>query len=385
MALYTHIKGPVKYTVVGSPTIVDGVVSGFSANDYLRANLELPEEVDAVEVQLKFKMPNSVDDFVGHNVCKLAGAVFQVFSKLLYIPQGSFSSTVACSYVMEYGSDVVVKLVSNKEKTDIYFKNNNGVWELNKTVQEPLRYSGTCVFGKNLTSDTIYWSTSIDLNHTYITVNGLPRFGSCPVRAKFRTGLAKYNIVGSPTVEDGILSGVIGDNRCIIPSFNPGEKDFEMMFKVDKRSNPNYLPIIGIGQWMSWTGLACGNNNINWYPDRISSSSAEPIYVAIDKSTFDWKSFLYAGKSFYIRASRKKNANLYVYKLEASIDKEIWVGESVESDKVSREGEIYLLNSIVGQNEGKTYLDLNETYIKINGEYFFRGAYNADTYTLRIK
>ena len=36
MALYHSAKGSVDYTVVGTPTIVDGVASGFSSSDYLK-------------------------------------------------------------------------------------------------------------------------------------------------------------------------------------------------------------------------------------------------------------------------------------------------------------------------------------------------------------
>jgi hypothetical protein len=45
MALYHSVKGPVDYTIVGSPTITDGVVSGFSGYPN-PACLSLPETAD---------------------------------------------------------------------------------------------------------------------------------------------------------------------------------------------------------------------------------------------------------------------------------------------------------------------------------------------------
>ena len=42
MAVYHNVRGTVTYTIIGSPTIVDGVASGFSASSYLRTTEQLP-------------------------------------------------------------------------------------------------------------------------------------------------------------------------------------------------------------------------------------------------------------------------------------------------------------------------------------------------------
>ena len=61
MALYHSAKGPVDYTVVGSPTIVDGVASGFSTSNGLTCrssiastgNIEFNAKIN-VQVDMRF-------------------------------------------------------------------------------------------------------------------------------------------------------------------------------------------------------------------------------------------------------------------------------------------------------------------------------------------
>ena len=58
MALYTNIKGPINYTTVGSPTIVDGIASGFSCypntSSYIRIGT-FTEILKSLKIQVKFK------------------------------------------------------------------------------------------------------------------------------------------------------------------------------------------------------------------------------------------------------------------------------------------------------------------------------------------
>ena len=65
VVLYYGITSPINpyptqvgYTVVGSPTITDGVVSGFSSSDYVQCS-SLPSSITSFEHQLKFTTGNS--------------------------------------------------------------------------------------------------------------------------------------------------------------------------------------------------------------------------------------------------------------------------------------------------------------------------------------
>lgn len=56
MAIYYKARGSVFYTVVGSPTIVDGVVSGITnARDYVRTTAILPSVINSFEGCFKVK------------------------------------------------------------------------------------------------------------------------------------------------------------------------------------------------------------------------------------------------------------------------------------------------------------------------------------------
>ena len=53
MALNYNKKGSVNYTIVGTPTIVDGVASGFSNNDYLVV-ADVPSNTTEYHMQTEF-------------------------------------------------------------------------------------------------------------------------------------------------------------------------------------------------------------------------------------------------------------------------------------------------------------------------------------------
>lgn len=195
MALYTHIKGPVKYTVVGSPTIEDGVASGFSANDFVYAILgSAPAMTDIIELGIAVT-PSSIKScgLFGRGNAYYAGIYINSAGKPFVRYQknsdnSALASSVTSDVTMQNNIKYYIKMLKTVDTLSISVSTDNSTWITNSTgidTSDILTFGLFNIgYGNSAVGGVL--NGSIDLNHTYITVNGLPRFGSCPVRAKFR-------------------------------------------------------------------------------------------------------------------------------------------------------------------------------------------------------
>lgn len=168
-----NLQAVVGYTVVGSPTITDGVVSGFSSSNYLKTNGGFNiSNVENFEVVICAK-PNSANCLIGAgsgdaNSWKI---LFQS-SQVWFIPK-----TQSASYNLRIGATF-------DTNTFYYIKATK------KGDIATISYSTDGINWQEIKSDTISWGTStadisigylsnyatsfngsIDLNNTYIKIN----------------------------------------------------------------------------------------------------------------------------------------------------------------------------------------------------------------------
>ena len=175
-----RVPNEVGYTVVGSPTITDGVVSGFSASDYLELNKSLNLSTEKVEIVLDIKLTSFSKD----GLCILSannGLNIQLYRqstqyKLLNLGGNANSGTK--QFVLN--TNYKVKFVITSTTLDMYvWENNNWILDVSYTVNYTT--ISNIVIGDNYThSGTRVFTGSIDLNETYIKVNNKLWFNGQP-------------------------------------------------------------------------------------------------------------------------------------------------------------------------------------------------------------
>lgn len=168
-----YLEGPVTYTKVGNPTVIDNVVSGFSSSDYL----SLPATLD-ISKNFEWVFCITTDDL-------------QAEQRIFAYNTGTINSVYIQNKYLKWW---ITGDVSNILSTDAlnpntrYFikcSNVNGLYSLSYST-DGITYTGlrtkelslsTSIssyydIGVNHTSYYSPFSGSIDINNTYIKVNG---------------------------------------------------------------------------------------------------------------------------------------------------------------------------------------------------------------------
>ena len=181
-------QGSVNYTAIGSPTITDGIVSGFSSSNYLRTSANFSPS-GPFEMVCTFTLPGT--------------APSSTLPKLLIGSNGRNGFDLYCpSSTIRY-AHAYIKLSNNSDA---------GIWVSSVNLQLGQTYTSRLIFdggvytlelwqnGVKLGSvnylstllpaggypicigsigEDSYFTGSIDLNNTYIKENGQPWFGNC--------------------------------------------------------------------------------------------------------------------------------------------------------------------------------------------------------------
>lgn len=185
VSLFESVPYNVGYEKVGNPTIVDGVVSGFSKTDLLQLPQITRNYNSNIEFFVRFKTP----EIMSKSNMAIITYKSQSYTPVLWVYGGSifckpFEDTVFGTGQVEANTWYRVR-----------FAGNNGTWTLtvyndNEVVlseRSETYASGTSLTGilqiANYYGDS-YPVAAIDLNETYIKVNGVPWFTGKPAMTK---------------------------------------------------------------------------------------------------------------------------------------------------------------------------------------------------------
>ena len=374
--LYIKQKGSVNYTIVGSPTIVDGVASGFSANDYLSLTSTL---TSFSEIVFSF-VPGTYSS--GRNVLFKTGTnayrgAFQQVSDT----QGQYFYTktdntagnryVPCTpgivniFKIQYISENSISCILSRQGYE------DSTFDLTD-VDIAATFGGDIYIGRGSTAYNP-WNGTIDLNHTYIKVNGQAWFGICPIEVQKHQlkGPVGYTTTGNATVTDGILTGVDSSSSCYTTSQIPTFNELEMVFKAKRSpwtSATQILPICGFGT---------GSNSTRRITTNASSDVdggtrlfyGSTIIANISNSLFDVMT--YGPLWYYTRLKVKKNLSDYTYEIGVSADGISWITATGNYSDDVTSGSVYFLRNGSGSGQANGFIDLNATYIKVNGKLWF--------------
>ncbi len=373
MTLQHKLKGTVNYTVVGSPTIVEGVVSGFSSSDYLKTNSTFVDSGGDYECNISFTINEMSNNFVFSN--RNNGLSF------------SYNGT-KINWSLAPGVELPIAdtIFQTGKKYTVNCSRSNGVYTLKIYTGNVLSETQTYQSNILLNNGNAYhftfgyegWSYgrpfkgSIDLNETYIKVNGQPWFGVCPVEVKKHQikGPVGYTKVGSPTITNGVASG-FGNTDYItttqgISTHAVYDEDLEFVTKFTTGAD-----ITG-AQYLC-NQLGGGTPDTGGIHLYINNSYIR-ILVSTDGS--NWNTSVPSGPvvsantTYYIRVRYNKNT----YDLTADLKTTGDWSNIISANLGALYGAAHVVNYGCGAsflNPFKGSIDLNETYIKVNGKLWY--------------
>ena len=183
--LQTHqLKGPVGYTVVGSPTIIDGVASGFDNNPatYIKVDTRINFDQD-FDIAIYFTMPSFGRNFslISKGGNRIGGLQLlfpynNVHRFYLYNSDGSQAYYYSLSgYTLAFDTSYIYHIQRVGDQYTWTLKDSTDTQTLLTHTDTATVTFDTCApaFGANVTSSTYTpFDGSINFNKTYIKVNG---------------------------------------------------------------------------------------------------------------------------------------------------------------------------------------------------------------------
>jgi hypothetical protein len=164
-----RVPNEVGYTVVGSPTIVDGVVSGFSSENYLSLP-SLNFNSNNTEIVIKFTTGATISNQlllnVGSNQLYISSSSHLTF-KINY----SGNKWLTGASLIQPNTTYYAKFINTSDGCSLYLSTDNINWILEGSTTNFHITSNSVIYIGSGNANYTSWSSSIDLNSTYIKVN----------------------------------------------------------------------------------------------------------------------------------------------------------------------------------------------------------------------
>lgn len=374
MALYHSARGSVGYTIVGSPTIVDGVASGFSNNNYIQTSTG---NITSSSGQLGFIFTTSTNG--NSSFCSLftgTTAGIDYSRRIEFVTEGTSPrfriywdglGSVWQAYNFPVAKNTKYKCVFSWTPTTISLSlqnlSNGGEVKTESKQLTTEQTSISFVQPQFLRSNVAY-DTKLDLNGTYIITDGQPWFGICPIEVKKHQlmGPVGYTVVGSPTITDGVASGFSGSNYLQSSSTFPGSTSTSLEFATK----------FNISSFASTSTIVSSTTNTIPFHLAVRDSKFR-LYPGIE-STYKVGDFvLLANTDYWIKLFWDSTNG---WKLQYSTDGTNYTTDFENynpSNSAPKDNYIVLgRNYPNGGQEGLLgTIDLNHTYIKVNGKLWF--------------
>lgn len=387
-----YLTGPVNYTIVGSPTIVDNVASNFSDNNYLQASSHIIFNNNSnVEFNVRFKTPSDLSNTTAQYLVCFSNSnghygvtygndgVFEI--RLPQRDGGAYGYGISYQTSTWYSIKSVIQ--NNGCETFLYddagtqighipFSQFLGSFSLDSVLtiglDTLLDFSQSGVQG------------SVDLKETYIKVDGSLWFygknyatkNIAPVPSGYYFGDSQVacTAVGTPTIVDGVVSGFSSSNYLQTSSSIDVTKPFEMFLKIKTAASSGSLENI--------TQLKGTNSVI-----AINATSRRPAFLMryygtdslLHSSTASFQSGLADNTIYYLKCICDTNGT----SISVSTDKTNWetLTKPLPDDFVSWHTPTAFILGSYTNNPFLGSIDLNETYVKVNNEMWFDGAKSA--------
>lgn len=388
-------------TITGSPTITNGVASGFSASNYLKLpNIFNPSSASNWEMVFKFKITSANDGWVnifgnGDSTDRTSGVhiFYDSNNKIRLECCTSGASTwdicnLTGTTLMELNTDYWVKVEFTGSAYNCYLSTDGSTFNLETSSSSTTKIGATvtqCI-GNSLSHSEKYHLGSIDLSQSYIKTNGSVWWKGGTGTLTLEKGSKVYipngwdigqvGIYGSPTISEGVVSGFSASNYLTFSdNFRPDTNTWEMLFKVTTGSELSESEEFVVAISNGFTHETRYGTRISIYNGKFNFSvtyngTAWDIPVETATGVYD----VQTNTTYYIKFEYDGSAYKLYYSLNGI--------DFIEDINIASSTPIY--NSctacLIGiWNNGsfvKPFLgsiDLSESYIKIDGEIWWQG------------
>lgn len=390
--LFNDLPYNVGYEVVGSPTITDGVVSGFSGGSNLQGNYlktqSLPNFNGDVEIVIKFKSESWASStlmswIVSGYQCGVS--ISSQGKSTCYFSRTAGDDTtlyINSNVTLTAGQDCYLKVIKTTGGTLTMYNSTDGV-SYNQIGTTTNTNYGTPTLSSyfRIGVNAGYhpgapFNGSIDLNNTYIKINGEYWFRGQPAMTKTLSCVGcsgnqdKLTIVGSPTITDGVASGFSSANNLETSVNYIAQDMFANNYEFATKITPtgqNYSECYAIRYYNGSTlrGLGIYQNKLSWSPGYPYSSS----YVGTKSISADWTVTM--GTTYWLKGITNGPVFSFYYSLDGQnytlIDSVDYTGNTFAISK----GFLFGATTNDGYGVFNGSIDLNNTYIKVNDELWF--------------
>lgn len=437
MALY-YYNGGMKtiitndVTVVGNPTIDGSIVSNFSESNYLRLPTIFNPGSNNWEIVIKATTPSSFTkrswltgggNPSGKDYDFVSIGLESDGRPIIYITSNGTSWNVAnavlSSNYLSTNTTYLFKCAFTGTQYVYSTSQDDGITWIDQVVVNSTaiifvpatpQAIGTTMYTANAPQ---FWSGTIDLSQSYIKINDelwwkgstsetKPDYKKikdttehgvyfCPGKTNCLTNvphnvdleIAPLNVtvVGSPTINNGVVSGFSSSNYLILThTFNPGNNTWKKCFKVKTPSNVYLNTVIdgcstskdyqhtgiGISKTAHWA-VYLSSNGTSWN----IASSHNGSYI-IQPNTVYWVVLEYTGTSYQL--SYSLDGENFTQDINISNSLPIYNNQNVP-DMLGNAATVF--NASGWQPCNTIYLD--ESYITINDELWWKGGTGAVT------
>ena len=361
VSLFESAPYNVGYTKVGNPTIVDGVVTfPDTGANFLR----LPRmNFDTVDFEFVFKATPGKFPPDGGSILYSFGSgpiayILFINSRLAYSAAQGYTSPQLDFQHQSFvtGQYYYIKFKKKNEVMSLGWSNDNLTYtEQTYQIQtgDDFRLSSNIQIGYNGYQQSYDFYGSIDLNETYIKVNGVPWFNGAATR---QLDPAATN-VGGVTITNGVASGFSGSKYIRVPNFSTASP-LEMVIRTKYNTFTS-----GVRYLFGFSGFYILQDSVDSIYCSIQKSDETLVYPnfgpGLLPDTFYYLKFVYDGTTLWAGRSTDGTNYTEMYNQPLSL--------------YSRTGTAILgyRNSATTVWDGS--IDLNNTYIKSGGTYIYRG------------
>lgn len=353
-----RIKHYMNLDIVGSPTISNGVVSGFSANNYLAINRTFSLDNNIIEFVFDVFLPNNN---TAQNACFLAIPTntrmqfYRLSVDLNYFVINIAGQSSSGTHQYSLNTSHKIKVVITKTTISLYYYDNNQ-WILDISYNITNNINSATRIGCSKTGDRYFYG-SININNSYIKIN------NTKYNYQFTMPLTK---VGSPTITDGVVSGFSSSDYLSL-SINPNlSAETEIVTKINRNANNNSQFIIA---WKSdnvySVGLYLSAGKIITNYQRSADGSNQRLLLGT--KVYD------TNTDYYIKLIKTNNSLSLFYSINGNFWEQDAIAEFAEmpSFAVSR----FRIGVGADTTPNAPFdgsIDINNTYIIIDGiKYIF--------------
>lgn len=359
--------------IQGTPTVQDGRVSGFSADNYLKTNFLMTSAIQAryrksFEVQVKITLPNSFDNEqqIIHIPYRgiLNGFSVRTTGRIRWYIIGG-STYINSQTIFSANTSIFIKGVISNEVATLYSSNDGENWitegSANLSNDAINETDASILFGVRQDTGGAFLGT-IDLNRSYIKIDD----------TKYKLqAVVGYTKVGSPTIVDGVVSGFssanyLQINRKDLDFYSQSSFDFTIKFKAGETGTTGTSIVFGLR--CKATGQE-GN-----YGVYLNSNNTGAIYCGFDENNqlISANLSFVAGNTYYLRWG-KENGILFCSISTDGINWTILCNDNGANNTTTPTDSYRKKITIFRIAWSNLTLDLNETHIKVNNKLWFNG------------